>query len=336
MKFANPEVFFLFLLIPFYLVFFLKKQRKNALPLPSLVVIKNLKSGVKSVIYYLILPIRLLIIILFIFALARPQEGFEKIESEVKGVDIILAVDTSKSMLAEDLQPQNRIQAAKEVLINFIERQQGNRLGLIVFSGRSFTLSPLTLDYDLLKQLLADIDTETVEVDGTAIGDSLANALYRFDYGSKRNRVVILLTDGENNSGKINPPKATEMAQLKNVKVYTIGVGKPEGAPVPIINPYSGEREYAVDLQGNVLISKVNENELKEIAKNTGGSYFRASDRKMLESVYQEIDQLEKVALVSKIFVSYQEKMAIFLLPAIFLLICEFILNKKIIRKSTI
>lgn len=334
MHFASPQAFILLLLIPlyFYLNRILNYNRK-ALPFPNLSSLAaETKLGFKAKIYGLLLPLRLIIILLLIITAARPQFGFERKENKIKGIDIILAVDTSKSMLAEDLSSRNRIETSKEVISDFIKHQQGNRIGLVVFSGKSFTLSPLTLDYNLLLEELKQVNVDTVKIDGTAIGEAIVNCLYRFNYDQERSRVIILLTDGENNAGNIEPQLATDMARVKKVKIYTIGVGKLEGAPIPLANPYNGTVEYARDINGNILLSKVKEADLIEISKKTGGDYFRATDSKTLTEIYQKINKLEKSEVTTITYKNYQEKMHLFLIPALLLVLLDFLLNKKILN----
>jgi Ca-activated chloride channel family protein len=332
MNFHSPQAFILLILIPIYLYINKSVVSQKGLPFPDLSFLKNNKIGLKANLYQFTLPLRLSILLLLIIALARPQYSFEKKENKVKGIDIILSVDTSKSMLAEDLKPKNRLESSKEVISEFIKMQTTNRLGLIVFSGKSFTLSPLTLDYDILLLLLKEITVNSVKVDGTAIGEAISNSIYRFNYEKPRNKVLILLTDGENNAGKIEPQKAAEIAKIKGVKIYTIGVGKPEGAPIPLINPYTGEKNYAQDINGNILLSKINETELIEIATKTGGAYFRAVDKGSLNKIYKKIDLLEKTEITSKVYTVYQEKYKIFLLISLILMLLDFLLNKFILN----
>jgi Ca-activated chloride channel family protein len=333
MRFASPEAFILFLLIPLYIYFYRESKEKKGLPFPGVSLIKGLKSSYKTFLFKSLFPFRLLILILLIFSLARLQAGYEKTEVKVKGIDIMLAIDTSKSMLAQDLLPKNRMQATKNVIADFIKLQQGNRIGMVVFSGKSFTLSPLTLDYELLLDLLNEVSVNSVKIDGTAIGEAIANSLYRFNYESKeRSRVIILLTDGENNSGKIEPRKAAEMAAIKGVKIYAVGAGKTEGAPIPLTNPYTGDVEYARDLNGDILLSKVNEADLIDIAKTTGGEYFRANDTRTLQDIYKKISQLEKSEIETQTIKGYSEKMDYFLIPAFILILLEFLLRKIILN----
>lgn len=332
MSFQTPQAFILLILIPIYIYINTKIVSNRGIPFPSLSFLKSSKIGLRAKLYQLTLPLRLLIVLLLIITLARPQYSYEQKEEKVKGIDIILAVDTSKSMLAEDLTPKNRIQASKEVIANFIKSQSNNRIGLLIFSGKSFTLSPLTLDYDLILSLLKEITVDSVKIDGTAIGEAISNAVYRFSYEKERNKVLILLTDGENNAGKVEPQKAAEIAKIKGIKVYTIGVGKPEGAPIPLFNPYTGEKDYARDINGNILLSKINESQLIDISTKTGGFYFRAADIDNLNKIYKKIDALEKTEITSKVYKVHQEKYFWFLFAAFILMLIDFSINKFILN----
>lgn len=332
MNFHSPQAFILLILIPIYIYLNKSIVSQRGLPFPSLSFLKRNKLGLKAWIFQITLPLRLLIFLLLIIALARPQYSFEKKDEKVKGIDIILALDTSKSMLAEDLQPKNRLEASKLVISDFIKMQSNNRLGLIVFSGKSFTLSPLTLDYDIIQNQLKEVTVNSVKIDGTAIGEAITNAIYRFSYEKDRNKVLILLTDGENNSGKVEPQKSAEIAKIKGVKIYTIGVGRPEGVPIPLIDPFTGQRIYARTANNTILLAKVNEKELIDISKKTGGSYFRATDKDTLSKIYKKIDLLEKTEITSKVYTVYQEKFYIFLMASLILMIADFLINKFILN----
>ena len=332
MNFASPLAFLLLGFIPLYIYLNSKVITSKGIFYPSLAFLETRKLGLKAKIYNFILPIRLLILLLLIITLARPQFGYEIKQEITKGIDIMLTFDTSKSMLAEDLTPKNRIEAAKEVVNKFVQSQTTNRIGLIAFSGKSFTLSPLTLDYDIISSLLKELTVDTVKIDGTAIGEAITNAVYRFSYDKERTKVIILLTDGENNAGSVEPLKAADIAKLKKIKIYTIGVGKPEGAPIPLYNPLTGEKDYARDITGNVLLSRIKETELIEIATKTGGSYFRAVDTDSLNKIYAKINSLEKTDIVSGTYKVYQEKFYLFLIPALILMLLDFLLNKIILN----
>ncbi|PKL74655.1 MAG: aerotolerance regulator BatA, partial [Candidatus Melainabacteria bacterium HGW-Melainabacteria-1] len=254
---------------------------------------------------------------LLIAALARPQLGQEFVRSTQKGIDIMLAVDVSASMLAEDFSP-NRLVAAKRVLDTFIARQQGNRLGVVVFSGRSFTLIPLTTDYHLVADSVATIVPEMVKEPGTAIGDSIANALYRLRKQTTPSRVIVLLTDGENTAGDTEPLIAAQMARQQNIRIHVIGMGRPEGVPVPVIDPRTGRKVYLRDSRGNLYLSRINEPDLRKIASLTGGLYFRADNENTLTAIYEQINQMEKTEFETRKRTVYSEQMHWFLAPALF------------------
>lgn len=315
MKFASPEAFLLLLLWPVYmgLVWRMRSQR----------------SGLPLATYRFLMPVRrwewriwlpgilyLLGFVLVVGALARPQSGREVVKQTQQGVDVMLAVDTSGSMLAEDFTP-NRLEVAKQVLQDFVTEQEGNRLGIVVFAGRSFTLLPLTTDQNLVAESLGDITADMVAVDGTAIGDAIANALYRFNKDNTKSRVLILLTDGENNAGNIQPLIAAQFARQRNVKIYTIGMGKPGGAPIPFFDRQTGQRTYVRDRYGNFFLTRINEEDLKAIAQATGGLYFKADNKQKLAEIYRRIAQMEKSDFEVRRSTRYTELMIWLLLPAL-------------------
>lgn len=322
MRFAHPEAFLLGLFLPLYMwwVWFQKPTNKGkGIPLPTY---QYLKLIHKRFHWKLWLP-RVFWLFGFIFlilALARPQAGREVTLSKQKGIDIILALDTSGSMLAEDFQP-NRLEAAKRVIVEFIRLQQNNRIGVVVFAGRSFTLLPLTTDYSLVAQAVQEIHPHIVKIDGTAIGDGIANAIYRFKQDNLKSRVLILLTDGENTAGNIRPLVAAEVARQKNIRIYTIGMGKTEGVPIPVTDPRTGRRYYARDRNGNLYLSRVNGEELAKIAQITGGQYFQADNPQKLTAIYQKIAAMEKTTFETRRIMLYQERMLWFALPALLLML---------------
>lgn len=294
-------------------------QRGHSLPLPTLRFMRQGGSSWRTLARPLTLGMRLLILALVLVALARPQSGRAWTETTEKGVDIVLLLDVSGSMQAQDFYPKKRIDAAKEVLEEFVRHQQGNRLGLVVFAGRSFTQCPLTTDYSLIIDLLHEVDSRSVQVDGTAIGDAVTNGLYRLKDKNRKGRVIVLLTDGENNTGRIDPTNAAQMARALGVKIYTVGMGRPGRTLVPIFNPVTGQREYVED-------SGVDEPSLKHIARITGGHYFRGSDEAGLMQIYDHIAGLEKAEFVVRRSVRYQEQMALLVWPALLVLSLEFLL----------
>ncbi|GIW22794.1 MAG: hypothetical protein KatS3mg068_1801 [Candidatus Sericytochromatia bacterium] len=323
MIFANKWAFLLFLLIPIYI--FLNYRNKDKSFIFNKTDFFENKLTFRIIIYKLLFPLRIIILILLILSIARPQIVNEKAEKIIKGIDLVLTIDLSKSMLAQDLLP-DRISVAKEVIINFIKKQKDNRIGLVVFSGRSFTLSPLTTDYKALESMINDLSVETIKVDGTAIGMAILNSIYLFQNNKERTKVVILLTDGENNVNEVSIDKAIKIAKYKNVKIYTIGLGKKEGVPIPI-KIFENNVVYARDINGNIIYSKINEEELKKISIETNGLYFNADKKNILEDIYNKINNLEKteIKLISK--KTFEEKFYYFTIPALFFLILEFILK---------
>jgi Ca-activated chloride channel family protein len=243
--------------------------------------------------------LRVLALIALVFALARPQSGTASQEVTSEGIDIVLALDVSGSMKAEDFQPNNRLYAAKEVIRQFVEGRTNDRIGLVVFAAQSYTQCPLTLDYGVLTGFLDEIDFGMIE-DGTAIGTGLANAVNRLRDSDAESKIVILLTDGVNNRGQIEPLTAAEIARTMGIKVYTIGAGKPGSARYPVEDAVFGKRYIN-------LPNQLDEENLQQIADLTGGRYYRAKSEKMLERIYNEISMLEKTEVTVKEYVQYRE-----------------------------
>jgi Ca-activated chloride channel family protein len=236
---------------------------------------------------------------LAVVALARPQSGTREVDIRSEGIDIVMAVDASGSMKAEDFKPNNRLFVAKEVATQFVDGRQGDRIGIVVFAGEAFTQCPLTLDYGILKELIAAIDFG-IEPDGTAIGMAIANSVNRLRRSEARSKVIILLTDGINNSGAIDPLTAAEAASALNIKIYTIGVGVEGEAPYPVDDPVFGRRYVRMP-------SDVDDEALGTIADRTGGLYFRATSPEALREIYARIDQLEKTKVETREYVDYSD-----------------------------
>jgi Ca-activated chloride channel family protein len=253
--------------------------------------------------------LRVLVLLLLVVALARPQSGTASREITSEGVDIVLALDVSGSMKAEDFQPHNRLHVAKEVIRDFVENRANDRIGLVVFAAQAFTQCPLTLDYEVLLSFLDQIDFGMIE-DGTAIGTGLATAVARLRDSDAKSRIIILLTDGVNNRGQIDPVTAAEVAKALNVKVYTIGAGKPGSARYPVDDPVFGKRYVT-------LPNELDEDVLQQIADATGGKYYRAHSEQMLERVYQEISTLEKTEVKIKEYIQYHDLFSRFALAAL-------------------
>jgi Ca-activated chloride channel family protein len=286
-QFANPSFFLLFALLPMVLLwYFLQLKRKNAdLKFSSLSWISSKNKSMKVMLRHTPFILEIITLTSIIFVLARPQSSLSYQNVVTEGIDIMIAFDISGSMLAEDLKP-NRIEASKEVAINFIKERPQDRIGLVVYSGESFTQCPLTTDHSVVVNLFKDVKNGMIE-DGTAIGLGLATAVNRLRESDAKSRVIILLTDGSNTAGSIPPLTAAEIAREFGVRVYTIGVGTNGKAPFPVTDAFGRSRYEMVDV-------KIDEKTLTDIAKTTGGKYFRATNNRKLAEIYKEIDQLEK------------------------------------------
>jgi Ca-activated chloride channel family protein len=265
--------------------------------------------------------VRLVALLLLLVALARPQVVEKEEEIRTEGIDIMLALDISGSMQAEDFKPDNRLHVAKVVVNEFLDLIQNDRVGLVVFAGQAFTQCPLTLDYGVLRTLVQRVEIGMIE-DGTAIGTGLANCLNRLRDSAAKSKVVILLTDGENNAGKIDPETAAKVAQALGVRVYTIGVGKEGGAPIPVQHPVYG-KIYARNPDGSLVLTKIDEKALRGIADVTGGQYFRATDGEALKKIYAQILELERTKFQVKQFERAHEYFRFAALPALALLVFE-------------
>ena len=269
--------------------------------------------------------LRFSVLALLIVTLARPQLSQSREHKLAKGIDILLVLDISESMRAEDFEGTNRIQTAKLVIKDFLAHRENDRIGLVVFAGESFTLCPLTLDYPVLVELLSDVKLGQL-ADGTAIGDALATATHRLRVSESKTKIVILLTDGENNAGSITPEIAASLAKSFGIKVYTIGMGKEGGARIPYADTTFGKRYREA-------LTYLDENTLKLIASTTGGSYFRATDGQSLKRVYTEIDRFEKTKFEVANAIVRKELVGYFLIPTMFLLGIEILLRNTVLRK---
>lgn len=269
--------------------------------------------------------VRFVVLTLLILTLARPQLSQSREHKFAEGIDILLVLDISESMRAEDFEGASRIQIAKSVVNDFLTHRENDRVGLVVFSGESWTLCPLTLDYPILMELLRDVEIGQLE-DGTAIGDALATATYRLRASASKTQVIILLTDGENNAGTIDPEAAASLARSFGIKVYTIGMGREEGARIPYADTTFGKRYREV-------LTYLDEDTLKQIANGTGGRYFRATDTQSLQRIYTEIDRFEKTKFETVRFTTYKELAVYFLIPAVLLLGIEILLGNTVLRK---
>lgn len=323
-SFAAPQFFLLGLLLPVMIFWYVKKNasRQASIKVSSAKSFAGLTSW-KSMLRHFPFMLRLLSIACIITALARPQTKTDEQQAEGEGVDIVLCIDVSGSMTAQDFTP-NRMEAAKKVAQNFIDRRLTDRIAIVIFSGESFTQCPLTTDRAVLKSAVENIRNGLLE-DGTAIGDGLSTSVDRLRSSKSKSKVVILLTDGENNGGLIGPTNAKEIAKAFGIKVYTIGVGTEGYAPFPI------KTEMGVVMQQQKVT--IDEKLLKEIAGETGGKYFRAKDNASLENIYKEIDGLEKSKVEISTLTRYTEKFFPFVMIALGLLLIEFLLRFTLLKK---
>lgn len=280
---------------------------------------RNFKTFFRHVPFLL----RTFALVMVVISIARPRssEEFSKVDTE--GIDIVMAMDVSTSMLARDLTP-DRINASKDIAIEFISQRPSDRMGIVVFAGESFTQCPLTTDRATLINLMKEVQTDIIE-DGTAIGNGLATAVARLKDSDAKSRVVILLTDGVNNSGEVSPQMAAEIAKTYGVRVYTIGVGKEGMAPYPVMTP------WGVQVQ-NMKV-EIDEELLKEVAESTGGRYFRATDNTKLAEIYSEINKMEKARTTVDSFPVYKELFGSFAVLALLALMLELLLNWFVIRR---
>jgi len=285
-EFANKAVLWLLTGIPLLVAWYVWKyrERQPSLRYAHTSFLDGVRSSLRVRLLHLPFGLRMLVLALLVIALARPQSTTRTREVHTEGIDIVIALDVSGSMLAEDFRP-NRLESARQTALDFIDRRPGDRIGMTVFSGQGFTLCPLTTDHILLKELASRVTTGMVE-DGTAIGDGLGTGINRLRESEAVTKVIILLTDGISNMGVIDPLTAAEIAAMYDIRVYTIGVGSSGPVPYPFQTPF-GTQYQQVEIP-------VDEELLQQIAAMTGGRYFWADNREALETVYQEIDQMER------------------------------------------
>ena len=327
MHFVSPHYLWLLVLLVPMVGYYVWRTLQGGAAI-QISTVRGVAGAPRTVRYYLRhLPfvLRAAAFSLLIVALARPQDVEENVSTNTEGIDIMLAIDVSASMLARDFQP-DRITAAKEVAGSFIADRYGDRIGLVAFAAEAFTQSPLTTDQSTLQTLLARIRSGLIDDSGTAIGNGLATAINRLRESDAKSKVVILLTDGVNNRGQITPMTAAEIARAQNIRVYTIGVGSMGTAPYP-----------AVDMFGNITFVQqkveIDEKTLQAMAEMTGGKYFRATDNEKLKAIYDEINQLEKSKVEVFEHVAYHEQFLGWVLGALALLLVEFLLSNLVLKR---
>ncbi len=327
-EFANPKLLWLLLLVPLAIIWYILRHKKQE----ASVTFSDLKGMVKlprtwkAWFRHLLFGMKMAALALLIVALARPQSSSTNSTSNIEGIDIVMAMDVSGSMLARDLKP-DRLTAAKEVASNFVKDRPGDRMGLVIFSGETFTQVPLTTDHGVMLNMLAEMKNGLIE-DGTAIGDGLATAISRLKDSEAISKVIILLTDGMNNAGSVDPYTAAEIAKLYGIRVYTIGVGTYGMAPYPAKTPFGTTVMQQIKVE-------IDEKLLTTIANSTGGKYFRANNNKKLDEIYQEIDKLERSKIEVTEFRRLHEEFYPLVAWALALLLLEFLLRKTIFRTLT-
>lgn len=325
MEFAHPDWLFLLILVPLYGAWlWWRRHPMVGLSFSNIAAAARMPRTVRVYVAPLPIILRMAALVLAILALARPQVRNVTQEYFAEGVDIMLVLDTSTSMQARDFQP-NRFEAAREVAADFIDGRQSDRIGLIVFAAKAYTQAPLTLDYGFLKRMLAEVDVGVIE-DGTAIGTALATAVNRLKDTEAESKVIILLTDGQNNRGEVDPVTASEVASVLGVRIYAIGVGTYGEAPFIVDHPFAGPQQQMVPVE-------IDENMLQSISGGTGGLYFRATDKEALRNIYDQIGELEKTRTETRIYTDHDEQYGRYLWPAILLMLLEVILSSTVLRR---
>jgi Ca-activated chloride channel family protein len=327
-RFLYPWIL-LFLVVPLFMIFWQfrrSRKRQGSVRFPTLMFLKGVDSSYRARFRHSVSLLRIIVVTLAILALARPQTGSSREELSSQGVDILLLMDISTSMKAEDFKPDNRLAVIKTVLEKFISGRKSDRLGVIAFAGTAFTMCPLTLDYDLAVSAVRSLDFAPPEEDGTAIGNAIAMAVNRLRDSKAKSRVIILATDGDNNRGEIDPVTAAKAGAALGIKIYTVGVGKEGPVPYPYDHPFFGRQYQMVEIP-------LKEEPLKEIAAQSGALFFRAKNPKALKEIYEKIDKMEKSEVKSQIFTSYTEWYQFLLIPALILLFMEIILSTTLFRR---
>jgi Ca-activated chloride channel family protein len=324
-SFAYPYLLLTGLIVPVMIFwhFFKGKKSQPSINFPRLNLIKDRPSTLKERFVSLPFFLRLVGLLALVIALARPQSFSTGENVFTEGIDIVLVLDISGSMLAEDFKP-NRLEAAKKITDNFIEGRTSDQIGLVIFSRDAFTQCPLTIDYSVLRNQLREVKSGMIE-DGTAIGNAIANGINRLKDSKSKSKVMVLLTDGVNNSGEVNQITAAEIANKFGIRIYTIGVGSIGQAPYPFQTPF-GVRYQMVPVE-------IDEPVLKQIAEMTGGKYFRATNNKKLEDIYNEIDKLEKTRVEVTSFRSKKELFFPWLVVGLFLVFFDFGLSRTLFRR---
>jgi len=323
--FAYPWVLYFLIIVPLMLVWywFKGRQKQPSITYSSLSIFRNIAFSWRERFRHIPIILRVLAVALLIIALARPQNFSSGENIYTEGIDLAMVLDISGSMLAEDLKP-NRIEAAKNVIDNFIKGRTSDRIGLVIFARDSFTQCPLTVDYSVLLNLLRQVKSGMIE-DGTAIGNAIANGVNRLKDSKSKSKIIILLTDGVNNAGEVDPVFAAQIAKTFGIRIYTIGVGTKGEAPYPVQTPFG--------IRYQMIPVEIDESVLKQISSITGGEYFRATDNKTLQAIYDKIDKLEKSRVEITSYRNAKELFYGWLEAGLFLLVLEVGLSKSIFRR---
>lgn len=326
-QFANPDLLWLLLvLLPLAALYIWRERRKGsaAVRISTVAPLEGAAKGVRYRLRHLPFVLRCAALALIIVALARPQNSQHGSSTTTEGIDIVLAMDVSTSMLARDFEP-DRITAAKDVAAKFIADRPNDRIGIVAFAGESFTQSPLTTDRSTLQTLLGQLRTGIID-DGTAIGNGLATAVNRLRESSAKSKVIILLTDGVNNAGQVAPAMAADIAASYGIRVYTIGVGTRGTAPYPVQDMWGSIRYMPVPVE-------IDEEILRQIASLTGGEYFRATDKNTLSQIYDQINEMEKSRVETSEYMTHTELAGRYMLWAFALLVAEFLVRYMLLRR---
>ena len=325
LEFANKPLLFLLLIIPILIALYVWKYRKlyPTIQISSFDFANKSKTSFREILVHVLFGLEMVAVALLIVALARPQSSEKNSTTNVEGIDIVMTMDVSGSMLAEDFKP-NRLEAAKKVGAKFVDGRPNDRIGLVVFASESYTQCPMTTDHKVLNQLMSEIKTGIIE-DGTAIGDGLSIAISRLKDSDAISKVIILLTDGVNNTGSIDPISAAEIAKMFGLRVYTIGVGTNGTAPYPVQDFFGNKRYQQVEVN-------IDEDMLKQIANMTGAQYFRATDNSSLDKIYSEIDKMEKSRIEVYEFEKKTEEFFPFAAIALGLLALVFLMRTFVLR----
>ena len=327
MTFANPNILWLSLLVVPMVAHYIWRARQGgaAIRISTTEAVRRAPRTVRYYLRHVPFVLRCVAVVLLVVVVARPQSAEHNTRTDAEGIDIVLAIDVSGSMLARDFKP-DRLEAAKDVASSFISSRYGDRIGIVVFAGEAYTQSPLTTDQGSLQTLLSRVRSGIID-DGTAIGNGLATAINRLRESDAKSKVVILLTDGVNNRGQIAPITAAEIARDADIKVYTIGVGRNGEAPYPLFD----DKGNVVHLE--MMKVEIDEKVLRQIAETTGGNYFRATDKESLVEIYNRIDRMEKSRVEVTEFTVLHEEYLVYVLVALALLLSEIVLNRLVLKR---